>query len=1351
MSNDLLSKQLKGLTVEQREKLNQAVQDRIAKMNTKQDHMQTIVRDDANRYSPFPLTDMQQAYWVGRNGTANLSNPTHVYTELVGKQVDVDQLNKAWNTIIKRHDMLRVFFLPNGTQQILEEVPPYQFEQYDLQNESQDHIEQQLNSLRAEMSHQRIDITKWPLFDLRVLHLPDHQTQLNISMDGLMADGWSYQILIEELFLLYQDAHRELPPLSLTFRDYVIHERKLRATPAYQTALNYWKLQVKDFPAPPKLPMKVEPSTLKQTHFARASGTLERDTWNKLKQLTKDKGLTPSVLLLTVFSEIIGTWSSSKQFLVNVPRFNRPPIHPEINKIVGEFASFSLLAISWDSSKSFLEHAHHIKEKLWHDLEHALVSGVQVIRELAKHKNQLAQTTAPIVFTCFSNDAEKDPLLFQKDGPMESTYSITQTSQVWLDHHVVWNSDGPLHINWDFIKELFPAHLFEHMHTYYVQLLRDLAQNKHWDDRPFSFLAPTIPEAIGPKRVAWQHTEKSIFGEFQQVVQAMPNQTAIALPKGKSISYQELYEQALKVAQHLQTHQVHKNTPVGICITKGAEQVAAILGIIAAGGTYLPFDPMLPEMRFQEIAAASGVSIIIGDKAQLARLENQFTGTWIDCSFCFQQNFPQHFQPTPAQGADALLYIMYTSGSTGFPKGVMIRQRGVLNAILATKEAFHITAADRIFGLTGIHHDMSVFDLFCTLLAGATLVIPTGNHHQDPKAWLDLLLNEQVTIWNSVPASMALLLDQAMPHVFNDAPLRLVFLGGDWIPVNLPKQIQTTFPSTQVISVGGPTETTLWNIWYPIQELPLELNSIPYGKPIANTTYYVLDEFLNPCPTWMEGEMWVAGIGLAQGYLNDSKLTDEKFKVHPITKERIYRTGDLGRFLPDGNIEITGRIDRQLKLNGVRIDAKEIERHLLTRKEIKACVVDSISTAQKVHLTAFIQFHQGLETDQVELRAFLLQRLPKQMVPSKMMFIDHLPLTMNGKVDRKALRTINWKLDESAHDHSQPVASAELSTLIAIVTDVLDIQEVHVEDDLFKLGATSVDLIQMINLCEQRLNYRPDLSEIFQNPTIRGFVQSQTTAASVPSISTLPSKHFFEIPQELSYPTGVVADQTARELFRASKHYLRDASPGILLPQDTTSPFRQRRSVRTFAQEEIPFQQFAAFINCLAHYEIAGQSFANYASPGGLYPCQAYIHVKDKAIEGIEKGFYYYHPIKNMLSPITLGKDISEQIHVPLINRPIFNQSGFTILLIANLNAIQPLYGEESAYLATLEAGYISQLLMLAAPQQQIGLCPIGKIDFLKIRPHLALSDAHILTHTILGGKLLDTTHVEYDYEEGSI
>jgi len=567
----------------------------------------------------------------------------------------------------------------------------------------------------------------------------------------------------------------------------------------------------------------------------------------------------------------------------------------------------------------------------------------------------------------------------------------------------------------------------------------------------------------------------------ERAVRAPDNPAVIST--SRTLSYADLHSMSRALGQRLQALGVKANTLVAIVMEKGWEQIVAVLGILEGGAAYLPIDPNVPEGRLRYLLENGEVDIVL-------------TQSWLDeklpwppkvTRLCMDREdlgTNQTESPLRVQTPEDIAYVLYTSGSTGKPKGVMIGHRGLVNCILATNRTFGVGTDDRVLAVTALHHDMSVYDIFGLLAAGGAIVIPDRDGTRSPDHWVELINREQVTLWNSVPAFMEMLLVHAAAQsiVLRDR-LRLAFLGGDWIPLSAPERIHAHFGDVQIVSVGGPTETTVWNIWYPVRTIQAGWKSIPYGHPIANTHYYVLDEDLNECQVGEPGELCCAGVGLLKGYWRDPEQTAVRTAVHPRTGERIYRTGDRGRLMSDGEIEFLGRIDRQIKINGQRIELGEIEANLIRQPGVRQAAVDSVEMEGQKRLVAYVVPENGHRPETQELRTALETFLPAYMVPASFLMLESLPLNANGKVDRSLLG--------SAAVHAEPVnGGAPVEEGIEVVISsvwrrALGVEEIAPTDNFFDLGGDSILLVQVHAELQAVLNRSFSVTDLFQYSSVR--------------------------------------------------------------------------------------------------------------------------------------------------------------------------------------------------------------------------------------------------------------------------
>ncbi|MET9686095.1 non-ribosomal peptide synthetase/type I polyketide synthase [Streptomyces coeruleorubidus] len=1039
-----------------------------------------VVPDPANEGVPFPLTDVQQAYWIGRTGVFEIGNVgMHGYEEFDVQDLDLPRMERAFRRLIQRHGMLRAIVLPHGEQQILTDVPAYVIETEDLRGLPGDEVHAALESTRAAMSHQNFEADRWPLFELRATVLDGGRTRLHYSIDGLVTDARASNVLLRELAHLYQQPDVELPPLELSFRDYVLAEKSLESSALYRRAQAYWTERIPGLAVAPELPLACDPRTVDSPRFKRVEGMLPRETWERVKGCASQRGITPTALLLAAYSEALATWSKNRRFTLNLPMANRLPLHPEVDAIVGDFTSVTLLEVDAASEAAFETRARAVRDRLINDIDHRVFSGVRVIREMKKVRGDAA-AAMPVVFTSLFLDHGQDTPIG------EVAYSISQTPQVWIDAQV-YEVDGALAFDIDAVEQLFPEGLVAAIHSATLELLQWLARDEENWNRPAPLL---VPRAELAEREAYNRTEGPLpsgllHAPFFAMAARKPERTAVITP-GRTLSYGELAARAGGIARRLTRLGVRSNDLVAVVMEKGWEQCAAVLGILAAGAAYLPIDPELPDERIRLLLEHGQARAVLTQGKVVQGREDRFAGV---PAVVRVDELPLEKHAADALRLDGpatpgdLAYVIFTSGSTGLPKGVMIDHRGALNTVADVNDRFGIGADDRILALSSLSFDLSVYDIFGPLAVGGAVVMPDAGAHRDPAAWLDLLETARVTLWNSVPALMELLVEHMSVKEATSTALRLVMLSGDWLPVTLPDRIRRVLGAPEVVSLGGATEASIWSILYPIGEVPADWPSIPYGRPMRNQTFHVLDDALRPRPTGVPGQLYIGGVGLAQGYLRDEAKTKASFIVHPETGQRLYRTGDLGRFLPSGDIEFLGREDFQVKVQGYRIELGEIEAAITQHPDIRAAVavVQGEPRGAK-RLVAFVVPQTAHDVPQ-DLRDFLATKLPHYMVPDIYVEIDALPLTANGKVDRRALVVPEQMAEDAAPPYEAPRTPIE-EAVAEVWASMLKAERVGVHDNFFALGGDSLMAMRAVVHLRKALGTELPIRVLFDSQTL---------------------------------------------------------------------------------------------------------------------------------------------------------------------------------------------------------------------------------------------------------------------------
>ncbi|MGW7005314.1 amino acid adenylation domain-containing protein [Streptomyces sp. NPDC054933] len=965
------------------------------------------------RYEPFPLTDVQAAYLVGRGSAYDYGGtPCHAYVEWTFPDLDPTRLDTAWQALVDRHDMLRAVVYEDGYQQVLTDPPRNPIEGVDLRGAGHDAFQNAVAQTRARLREADTPPGAWPLVRPAITR-GDGCAVLHLSVDLLVMDYSSVTALVQELFALYQDPDQPLPPLEISFRDYVLAHRQLRDADRYASDRSYWHDRIDAVPPAPELPLR-DCHTDAPPSFSRHQCALTATQWAALRAEASARGLTPSGTLLAAYAEVIGAWSRQPRFTLNLPVPQRLPLHPQVGRLVGDFTAVCLLAVDTTSGKDFTTRAGVLVGQLMEDLGHSLYSGSEVLAELSRRRDQPG-LLMPVVFTSMVGTGSTTP-----PQGWES-YGATRTPQVWIDCQVR-EVDDTLAVTWDVRDGVFPDGLIEDAFAAFDSVLRRLADGQGWD-------APSVvelPTETALRRREVNDTTAPIPDELLHepaLAQLMRDVDATAvLTPSRTLTAGELLGAAASVADRLRTLGHRPGQRVAIVMDKGWEQVVAAYGVLMAGGVYVPIDTNQPAARRRTILTDAAIGHVL-TQSWLASCED-FTPAHAVVEIDNLEPAPVPTTlPSPQAKPNDVAYVIYTSGSTGVPKGVMVSHRAAGNTVRDINERFGIGPRDRALGLANLGFDLSVYDLFGPLAAGAALVLPDPVRRSDPSHWAELIARYGVTVWNSVPAQLQMLAHHqaTAPDPLPDA-LRLALLSGDWIPVGLPDLIRAKAPGLSLVSLGGATEAAIWSIHYPIGDVDPAWSSIPYGRPLANQRFHVLDTSLRPRPDWVPGELYIGGAGLAEGYLGDEAKTRERFIEHPDTGERLYRTGDLGRYLPTGDIEFLGREDSQVKIRGYRIELAEVEAAVSAHPAVAAAAVlvdGDRSTGQRLAAFAELAHREPTEGDSRPLRRAeaALERTTADLDRDRLAeFLTALDQVALGAIARTLTAAGLFASAEDAHD-----------------------------------------------------------------------------------------------------------------------------------------------------------------------------------------------------------------------------------------------------------------------------------------------------------------------------------------------
>ena len=736
-------------------------------------------------------------------------------------------------------------------------------------------------------------------------------------------------------------------------------------------------------------------------------------------------------------------WSSNKDFTLNLTQFDRKQLHPEVNNLVGDFTTLTLLEIK-NAGNNFAERTKAIQKQLTEDLEHTAYGAVELERELKKKTGNMRGAIMPVVFTSGLGVEQWN------EGKWlgKLNYNISQTPQVWLDHQVV-EMDGCLCLFWDSVDELFYPGMLDEMFRAYTGLLHTLAVHPEiMQEKTASLVTAEISEKRRQaNETAAEFEEKTLDGLFLEAADKFPDKEAL-VTCSRRMTYREIKEEAFYISGQLKSMGIKKEETVAVFMEKGWEQVVAVYGILFAGAAYLPIDIHNPRERVEKILRDSGTRIILVQN-QAYDQDTEWLHEW-DCISVSGLKTDSEYKAQENKAGD-LAYVIYTSGTTGMPKGVMITHHNAVNTILDINARYQITEQDTAFGISNLHFDLSVYDVFGVLGAGGKLVLPDPEYGKDPAHWIHWLNHENITVWNSVPAFVEMLAEYE----------------------EYQRQV---------------TSQSLRSNHFEIPEIvPEDWKSIPYGKPLANQKYYVLDQNMEDCPDWVPGTLYIAGDGVAQGYLNDNEKTEEKFVVLDRTGERLYCTGDMGRYWNEGNIEFLGRLDNQVKINGYRVELGEIEAALRRIQGITEAFV-FFKRDNAIEDICAVLVEEKRYRDRIDkfYKEMLKKDLPIYMIPTEYIKTNAIPLNSNGKKDIHKILIVaekNRKPIFKKNNNCKQLTQLQ-EQLLAIWREVLKIENIDINDNFFEIGGNSIQAIQITNQMTEKIGCFMDIGKLFEYPTI---------------------------------------------------------------------------------------------------------------------------------------------------------------------------------------------------------------------------------------------------------------------------
>ncbi|OYD95860.1 non-ribosomal peptide synthetase [Nostoc sp. 'Peltigera membranacea cyanobiont' 213] len=1024
----------------------------------------------------------------------------------ISAQINIVAFKRAWEKVVERYSVLRTLFLWEKRQQPLQVVRkqvdlPWNYQ--DWRNLSPTEQQECLDSLLQTERQKGFQLNQAPLMRCHLIQLSDQTYKFLWNLHHIILDGWSLPIIYQEVLTFYTSYNQGqscyLPPPP-PYQDYIVWLKQQDLS----VAEIFWRQTLEGFTAPTPLMVDrpqllgsgVEPTYQQQElHLSRA-------TTQGLQSLGLQYGLTLSTLIQAAWAILLSRYSGESEVLFGVTVSGRPASLSAVENMVGLFINTLPLRVSIPKSESILPWLQQLQQKQA-ELQEYSYSTLAEVQRMSDIPPGISLFESLVVFENYPMDS-----LSEEPGqllPVSKVENFEETNYP-LTVAAIPKKEFLIKLNYD--TNRFAPDTIVRMAGHLQTLLEAIVANPQQQVGQLSLLTEVEQHQL---LVEWNDTQvnypqdKCIHQLFEEQVKLTPDAVAVIF-EGQFLTYQQLNERANQLAHYLQEKGVEREVLVGIYVERSLEMILGLLGILKAGGAYVPLDPSYPADRLVYMLSDAAVSILLTQQSLVDSLpENQaqvvcFDSDWQEIAHYSQQN------PVSQVTSENLVYVIYTSGSTGKPKGVMNLHRGICNNLSRTIAAYPLIAGDRILQIAPFSFDASVLEIFWSLTSGTTLVIAKPEGHKDIAYLSNLIGQQQVTQIFFVPSMLRALLQQ--PNLENCRSLKRIFCGAEALSYELTQQLFERL-NCELHNFYGPTEASIdATCWECTPKSNHKI--IPIGRPIANTQIYILDSQLQPVPIGIAGELHIGGVPLARGYFNQPELTAQKFIDNPFRNGKLYKTGDLARYLSDGNIEYLGRIDNQVKLRGLRIELGEIESVLDNHSQVEQTVVIlREDTTENQRLVAYVVTKDQSLTSG-NLRRFLQQKLPTYMIPSAFVMLSELPLNSNGKIDYKKLPTS----DESSIVKSPYLAPRNQteSILVNIWQQILKISNIGVNDNFFDLGGHSLKAISLVSQIQEKLSLPFQLKQVFLHPTIAEEAELLIACApsDVPIIPNLAEQETYE-------------------------------------------------------------------------------------------------------------------------------------------------------------------------------------------------------------------------------------------------
>jgi amino acid adenylation domain-containing protein len=1096
--HSLLASQV-GLRIESRLQIALSLQQlwiapTIAKLAAVLSHSQTeqiVIPRRSAEIQFLPLSSAQQRLWLLEQLDPDRAD-YHLHTawQFTG-DLNLAALQQALDAIVAHHEVLRTNFISDRDRplQVIRSERSVELLLLDCQSYPQPDRDREIARRLQQECLRTFDLERDLMLRGCVLQIDRHEQILLVVLHHIAFDGWSMGIFTAQLQELYvafcHDRLPQLPDLPIQYADFAVWQRQYLQDEVLATHLNYWQQQMSGAPALLSLPTDRSRPAIQTFSGGSCAFKIDRDLTSALSRLSQQSGATLFMTLLAAFNTLLYRYTGSEDLVVGAPIASRD--RRELTGLIGFFANTLVLRTDVAGNPNFLELLERVKKVAVGAYTHQDVPFELLVEKLQPQRDL---SYSPLFQVMFAFEEDVAPRQLELPNLITSPYQLSlHTAQFDLTLCLEKQAEG-LVGRWEYNTDLFDRATIDRLVGHFQTLLQGIIANPH---QPISQLPILTAAERDRLLLTWNQTQtadpqdKCIHQLFEEQVELHPDRLAVVLER-QQLTYRELNTRANQLAHHLSTLGVKADALVGISTNRSLETIVGILGILKAGGAYVPLDPAYPRERLALIIEDAAISVLLTQSCLIENLpahHAQVVRLDVDLP-----NLPSAQNFTTEVAPHNLAYVMYTSGSTGTPKGVLIEHRSLVNYAVAAKHEYKAVPTDRILQFASLNFDISAEEIYTCLTAGATLVLRTeetielGTFVRQCREWEITVVSLPTAYWHELTIGLE------TDNLILPPSLRLVIIGGEQVAAaRFSIWRERVGAQVRLVNTYGPTEATISVLWSDLSALALDPTNleIPIGRPIPNIQAYILDRQLQPVPIGVPGELYVGGAGLARGYLNRPDLTAAAFIPNPFSQEysgRLYKTGDLTRYRSDGKIEYLGRIDNQVKIRGFRIELGEIETLLDRHPAIEQAlaIVREDSPGDK-RLIAYCVTDLAAPPQINDLRDFLSQQVPNYMVPAAFVLLNSLPMTANGKVDRRALPVPELLRQDPTATFVAPRDPLE-QQLTQIWQRVLQTQSIGIRDNFFELGGHSLIAVRLFTEIEKTWGKSFPLATIFQAQTI---------------------------------------------------------------------------------------------------------------------------------------------------------------------------------------------------------------------------------------------------------------------------